>query len=135
MPRLSKGLILHVRQHEIGWECIIKTYSGTEEAELHIFGSQGKAAVWKPNFTSRGNEGRPEERKRDFSFLAVKAEQKRGSGELHIIGSPGRDEIRKWTFKSLEVLTEQVRKRNEIFRSPGRAEVWKVVLQSFGRQG
>ena len=32
MPRLSNGLILHG----------IRTYNGTEEAELHIFGSQGK---------------------------------------------------------------------------------------------
>ena len=32
MPRLSKALILHG----------IRTYNGTEEAELHIFGSQGK---------------------------------------------------------------------------------------------
>ena len=32
MPRLSKGLILHG----------IRTCNGTEEAELHIFGSQGK---------------------------------------------------------------------------------------------
>ena len=32
MPRLSKGLILHG----------IRTYNGIEEAELNIFGSQGK---------------------------------------------------------------------------------------------
>ena len=32
MPRLSKGLIRHG----------IRTYNGTEEAELHIFSSQGK---------------------------------------------------------------------------------------------
>ena len=32
MPRLSKGLILHG----------IRTYNCTEEAELHIFGTQGK---------------------------------------------------------------------------------------------
>ena len=32
MPRLSEGLILHG----------IRTYNGTEEAELHIFSSQGK---------------------------------------------------------------------------------------------
>ena len=32
MSRLPKGLILHG----------IRTYNGTEEAELHIFGSQGK---------------------------------------------------------------------------------------------
>ena len=34
MPRLSEGLILHVRQHEIVWKYIIWTSSGTEEAEL-----------------------------------------------------------------------------------------------------
>ena len=32
--------------------------------------------------------------------------------ELHIFGSPSRDEMRKWTVTSLEVLVEQVRKRN-----------------------
>ena len=32
MPRISKGLILHG----------IRTYNGTEEGELDIFGSQGK---------------------------------------------------------------------------------------------
>ena len=32
MPRLSKGLIVHG----------IRTYNGTVEAELQIFGSQGK---------------------------------------------------------------------------------------------
>ena len=52
MHRLSKGLILHVRQYEIERKCIIRTYSGTEVAELHIFGSQGKAEVRKRNFTS-----------------------------------------------------------------------------------
>ena len=40
------------------------------EAEFHIL----------------GNEGRLEERKRNFSYLAVKAEQKHRSGELHITG-------------------------------------------------
>ena len=45
MPRLSKVLILHgIRTY----------YSGTEEAELHIFGSQCKADVRKRNFTSLG---------------------------------------------------------------------------------
>ena len=44
MPRFSKGLILHG----------LRTYSGTEEAELHIFGSHGKAGVQKGNFTSWG---------------------------------------------------------------------------------
>ena len=112
------------------WRCIIRTYGGTEEAELHIFGSQGKAEV----------------RKRDFIFLGMKAERKSGSEtldlwqsrqsrsaevELHIFGSPGRDEMQKWTYPSLEVLAEQVRKMNEIFRRPGRAEVRKAELPIF----
>ena len=52
--------------------------------------------------------------------------------ELDIFGSPGRDEMRKWTYPYLVVLAEQVRKMNEIFRSPGQAEVWKAELQIFG---
>ena len=43
--------------------------------------------------------------------------------------------MRKWTNSYLEVLAEQVWKMNEIFRSPGRAEVWKADLQIFGSQG
>ena len=71
MPRLSKGLNLHC----------IRTYSGTEEAELHIFGSQGKAEVRKRNFASWGMmaelqlfgiHGRAEVR--NFTYLAIKAE-------------------------------------------------------------
>ena len=52
--------------------------------------------------------------------------------ELHIFGSPGRDEMRKLTYPYLEVMAEQVRKMNEIFLSPGRAEVRKAELQIFG---
>ena len=40
--------------------------------------------------------------------------------------------MRKWTYPYLEVLVEQVRKKNEIFRSPGRAEVRKAELLIFG---
>ena len=58
MPRLSKVLILHG----------IRTYSGTEEADLHIFGSQCKADVRKRNFTSWG----------------MMTERKSGSGTLAI---------------------------------------------------
>ena len=43
MPRLSKVLIIQG----------IRTYIGTEEAELHIFGSQRQADVRKRIFTSR----------------------------------------------------------------------------------
>ena len=38
-------------------------------------------------------------------------------------------------YQYLEVLAEQVWKMNEIFRSPGRAEVWKADIQIFGSQG
>ena len=129
MPRLSKGLILPG----------IRTYNGTEEAELHIFGSQGKqkgrsvtsmaerksgtSAIWQ-SWPSGSVEA---EFHIFFFFLAIKAECKRvgrisdlwqsrqsrsAEAELHIFGSPGRDEMRKWTFASLEVLVEKVRKRN-----------------------
>ena len=50
--------------------------------------------------------------------------------ELHFFGSPGTDEMRKWTYPYLEVLVEQMRKKNEIF--PGRAEVRKAELLIIG---
>ena len=197
-------------------------YGGTEEAELNIFGSQGKAEVWKQIFGSPGR-GRDEMRKwtypylkvlaeqvwkmneifrylaewkygkRNFRSLAVKAEQKCGSAtshlwksrqrwnvevdlpilgspgrtsvederdlsksspsgstesgtsylwqsrqsrsaeaELHTFGSLGRDELQKWTYPYLEVLVEQVQRKNEIFRRPGRAEVRTAELLTFG---
>ena len=76
MPRLSKALILRG----------IGTHSRTEEAELHIFGSQCKAEVRKPNFTSWG----------------IIAEWKSGSGTSDI-GSNGREEVwkRKFTFLAI----------------------------------
>ena len=104
MPRLSRGLILHG----------IRTYSGTEEAELHIFGSQGKAEVRKCNFTWWQNErteaelqlfgshGIAEVRKRNFAFLAIKASRV-------LAGKPNsqsRAEVRKRNFTSLEVPAE-----------------------------
>ena len=76
---------------------------GSAEAELPIFGSEGRVLVEKPIFRS----------------LAVKIERK-------CFGSPGRDEMRKRNFTSLEVLAEQVRKAElQIFASQGRAEVRK----------
>ena len=47
---------------------MIRMYGGTEEAELHIFGSQGKAEVQKRNFRS----------------LEVPAKMICGSGLIHI---------------------------------------------------
>ena len=64
MPRLSKGPILHG----------IRTYNGTEEAELHIFGSQGKQKGG--SVTSLLNLTTMAERKSGTSVLAVMAERK-----------------------------------------------------------
>ena len=129
MPRLSEGLILHVRQREIVWKYKIWTYSGTEEAELWQ-SRQSRSA-----FTS-GNEGRSEIW--NYRSFAVNAEGKYGGGtshvwqwrqnvsgeaDLQIFGSQDWDEMRKWNFTSLEVLAEQVRKAElQIFASQGRAE-------------
>ena len=132
MHRLSKGLILHG----------IRTYSGTEEAELHIVGSQCKAEGRKFNFTSWGmmaewksgsgtsaiwqswQSGSAEAEL--YIFWQLK-QSVSGEAELQIFSSQGRTEVRKrnftssavptemkcgWTFTSLEVLIEKVRKRN-----------------------
>ena len=76
MPRLSKVLILHG----------IRTYIGTEEAELHIFGSQCKADVRKCNFKSWGMMT---ERKSGSGTSAVWQSWQSGSAEaeLHIFGN------------------------------------------------
>ena len=104
MPRPSKGLILHG----------IRTYSGTEKAELHIFGSQCKAEVRKPNFTSWGMMA---EWKSGSGTSAIWQSRKCGSGSSHfwqlkqsvsgeaehqIFDSQGRVEVRKRNFTSLE---------------------------------
>ena len=124
MLRLSEGLILHVRRHEIVWKYIIWTYSGTEEAELwqsSAFTSLGMKADLKSETTDLlqsmqkgsveaelpifGNEGRVLVEKPIFRSLAVKTERKcrsetanlwksrqrwNAEAELHIFGSPGR---------------------------------------------
>ena len=76
---------------------------GSLEAELPIFGNEGRVLVEKPIFRSS----------------AVKIERKCRS-----FGSPGRDEMRKQNFTSLEILAEQVRKAKlHIFATQNRAEV------------
>ena len=146
------------------WECITRTYGGTEEAELHIFGSQGKAEVWKRNFRSlevlakmkcgsglihiwKSWQNKCGRRTRSFeswpsgstesgiSDLWQSKQRRNAEAQLNIFKSPGRDEMRKWTYPYLEVLAEQVWKTNEIFRSPDRAEVREAELLIFGSQG
>ena len=65
----------------------------------------------------------------NFISLAVKAEQNFTSFEAPAEMKSGSG------HPYLKVLTEQVWKMNDIFRSPGRAEVWKGELQIFGSQG
>ena len=68
------------------------------------------------------------------SHLWQSMQSRSAEAELQIFGSPDMDEIWKWTYPYLEVLAEQVREMNEIFLSPGRAEVRKAELQIFGSQ-
>ena len=76
MPRLSEGLILHVRQHEIVRKYIIWTYSGIEEAELWQ-SRQSRSA-----FTSLGMKA--DLKCENYRAFAVKAEGKCGGGTFHI---------------------------------------------------
>ena len=81
MPRLSEGLILHVRQHEIVWKYIISTYSGNEEAELwqsrqsrSAFTSLGMKANLKCETTDLLQSRQKGSAKRNLPYLAMKAE-------------------------------------------------------------
>ena len=156
--------LVSLKTYKFVWECITRTYGGTEEAELHIFGSEGKAEVWKRNFRSlevpaemkcgsglihiwkswqnkcgrwtRSFESWPSGSTESATSDLWQSRQSRNAEvQLHIFKSPSRDEMRKWTYPYVEVLTEQVWKMNEIFQSPDRAEVRKAELQFFGSQG
>ena len=100
------------------------------KAELQIFASQDRAEVREQNFT----------------YLAVKAERKCGSGTLHfwqslqnesadvelqIIGSQGRAEMRKRNFRSLAVKTE--RKCSQALWQSSQAGRAEADLNSFDR--
>ena len=122
MPRLSEGLILHVRQHEIVWKYIIWTYSGIEEAELW------QSRQSRSTFTSLGMK--------IYRSFAIKAEGKCGGGtshiwqwrqsvsgetDLQIFGSQDWAKVQKRNCKSLEVQTEMNAEAElHIFGSPGR---------------
>ena len=100
------------------------------EVDLPILGSPGRTSVKDERELSKS---RPSGSMEDWTSDLWQSRQSRSAeAELHILGSPGRDEMRKWTYPYLEVLAEQVRKMNEIFRSPGRVELVKAELQIFG---
>ena len=170
MPRLSEGLILHVRQHEIVWKYIIWIYNGTEEAELwqsrqsrSAFTSLGMKADLKCKTTdllqSRqkggveaelpifGNEGRVLVEKPIFRSLAVKIERKcrsetanlwksrqrwNAEAELHIFWSPGRTSAESGTSDLCQSRQSgSAGAELHTFGSQGRAE---VELHIFGSQ-
>ena len=86
--------------------------SGTSEAELHIFGSQGRTKVRTRNFRSLAVKT---ERKRNFISLAVKAERKFGSGTSCL-----------WQSRQ----GRSVEAENQIFSLQDWAEVWKQNCRS-----
>ena len=104
--------------------------SGSAEAELHIFGSKGRAEV----------------RKRNFTFLAVTAERKCGRGtsdlwqsrqsgnaeaENQVFGSQGRAEVWKRNFRSLADKKE--RKCSQVLGQSSQAGRAEAYLNSFDR--
>ena len=101
-------------EQQVFWQ---SRQSRSAEEELHIFGSPGRDEMWKWTFTSlevlveqvrkrnlRSFEVLAEQKfeKRNFTYLAVKAERKCGS-EPQTFRSPGRAEVRKLNFRSLAV--------------------------------
>ena len=98
MPRLSEGLILHVRQHEIVWKYKIWTYSGTEEAELWQ-SRQSRSA-----FTSLGVKADLKCETTDLLQLMQKGSVE---AELPMFGNEGRVLVEKPIFRSLAVKTER----------------------------
>ena len=90
LPRLSEGLILHVRQHEIVWKYI---YKYTAEAREQNFGSKGSAEVWRHTFTSLQMKAARKCGKSGTSDLWQSRQSGNAEAKLHIFGRPGRDEL------------------------------------------
>ena len=109
MHRLSEGLILHVRQHEIAWKYIILTYSGTEEADLWQ-SRQSRSA-----FTSLGMKA---DLKCETTDLLQSRQKGSAEAELPIFGNEDRMLVEKSIFRSLAVQIER-KCRNET------ANLWK----------
>ena len=133
MPRLSEGLILHVRQHEIVWKYIIWT---TAELRRQNFDSQGRADV-RSHYR---NEGRSE--MWNYRSFAVKTEGKCGGGtprifqwrqsvsgeaDLQIIGSQDWAKVQKRNCKSLEV-------QAEMKCGSGTSHLWKSWQNKCGKR-
>ena len=95
-------------------------YDGTEEAKLHIFGSQCKAEVRKRNQIF-GSPSRDEVRKWTYPYLEVLVEQVRKTieifrspvraevwkAELQFFGSKDRVGLQRRSFRPLKVMAER----------------------------
>ena len=98
MPRLSEGLILHVRQHEIVWKYIIGAYNGTEEAEAWQ-SRQSRSA-----FTSLGMKA---DLKCETTDLLQSRQKGSVEAELPIFSNEGRVLVEKPIFRCLAVKIER----------------------------
>ena len=124
--------LVSLKTYKFVWECITRTYGGTEEAELHIFGSQGKAEVWKRNFRSSevlakmkcGSDRTSVEDERDLSSPG-RAEVRKA--ELQMFGIQGSAEVRKRNFTSLKVPAEMK-------CGSGLTHTWKSWQNKCGRR-
>ena len=108
---------------------------GSVEAELAIFGNEGRVLVEKPIFRSlavkiermcrseTANLWKSRQRCYVDAALQIFASQDRA--ELHIFGSQGRAEVRKRSFTLLAVNAER-----KCGRSQGRAEMRKRYIRS-----
>ena len=114
MPRLSEGLILHVRQHEIVRNYIIWTYSGTEEAVrtlavkaeqkcVQIFGNGGRSEIWNYRSFAVRAEGKYGGR---TSHIWQWRQSVSGEADLQIFGSQDWAKLQKRNCISLEVQAE-----------------------------
>ena len=115
------------------------------EAELHIYGSPGRTSAESgtSDLCQSKQSGRAEVRKQNFTYLAVKAERKCGSGtsyfwqsmqnegadvELQIFGSKDRMEAELQFWQSRQSGSAEA--EHQVFGSQGRAEVWKRNFRS-----
>ena len=82
--------------------------------DLSIFGSTGRTSAEDERDLSKSWPSGSMEC--GTSDLRQSRQSRSAEVELHIAGSPGRDEMLKWTYPYLEILAEQVRQMNEIFK-------------------
>ena len=124
---------------------------GSAEAELPIFANEGRSEMW--NYRSfavkaegKCSQGRREVRRRNFPYLAMKADLKcetadllqsrqKGSAEaeLPIFGHEGRVLVRSLSSDLWQSrLNESAEAKLKIFGSPGRDEMRKRNFRSSG---